>query len=468
MVELNKELSRLEFPVKYSTSPPVFKTKRNFFLSNYKELNYLKKNDINNIEEMKKNTFFKKVKDSNEIIDENLPNKESNPKYIYYPPASNISAKNNIKDIDKKQYNYYNNKPNNEMFIDDALIKKINTMNNDSNNLTKKDEKKVQPTEEPNLLDVVDIFAKDNISIENDNKKENKYMEGSYTLDEGSYSLEGRDNVIIKDIKKIDKNIEEKIEKKSVQKIEMNKSENKNNNIKSNNKNISKKYKSSSKDTLEKNKKNMFYKPNNYFYDESNSESDSESDNESDSDYDNNTLNDDKSDAKSDVKSDDKMNKDKEQNDEQDYNEETLLFNLKIISELNPSDKLSYGKKLFSIDNPSYAQGLYRWWYGEDRSKTLEQLNKIIDATFAYMDKTFTNQVKIPGSSNNDEHVLYENNSQIMQKFYITLMDTIKGLDKLKSTYSSDKSMITGLNILMDRIRRRTDKIDEVLKIVPH
>jgi hypothetical protein len=170
----------------------------------------------------------------------------------------------------------------------------------------------------------------------------------------------------------------------------------------------------------------------------------------------------------SDTESYDSEESDNIANDENDYTEDALLFNLKIISELNPSDKLSYGKKLFRIDNPSYTQGIYRWWSGEDRSKTLEQLNKIIDATFAYMDRTFTNQVKIPGSSKKEEHVLYENNSQIMQKFYITLLDSIKGLDKLKTTYVSDKSMTTGLNLLIDRIRRRTDKINEVLKIVPN
>ncbi len=149
------------------------------------------------------------------------------------------------------------------------------------------------------------------------------------------------------------------------------------------------------------------------------------------------------------------------------YTEGDLLFNLKIISELNTSDKLSCGTKLFKIDDPSYTQGFCRWWYGEDRAKTLEKLNQIIDSTFDYMDKTFTKRVRSPGSSDSIEHVLYETNSQIMQKFYITLMDTIKGLDKLKSTYVTDKSMTTGLTLLIDKIRRRTDKINEILKIVP-
>lgn len=149
------------------------------------------------------------------------------------------------------------------------------------------------------------------------------------------------------------------------------------------------------------------------------------------------------------------------------FDEEKLLFNLKIISEVNSSDKLSFEDKQFRIDNPTYMQGMYRWWSGEDRSKTLEKLNAIIDATFSYMDKTFTNSVQTVGNSKKAERILYENNSQVMQKFYIALIDAIKGLEKLKSTYVADKSMTTGLDLLINKIRIRTDKINDILMISP-
>lgn len=148
------------------------------------------------------------------------------------------------------------------------------------------------------------------------------------------------------------------------------------------------------------------------------------------------------------------------------YEEEELLFNLKIISELKISDKLSCSTKKFRIDDPSYTQGLYRWLGGEDRAKTLEKLNEIIDATFNYIDRTFTSEIESDIMlSKSGKDVLYENNSQILQKFYIALLDTTKGLDRLKSTYASDKSMTTGINLLSDKIKTRTDKIKELLKI---
>lgn len=322
---------------------------------NYYYVNYLKKKDYNiNIEHepMKKNNFFKKVKDQSEtVIDiDNLTKKEStnDSKYIYYP----VQKSSVIDDIDNKQYNYYNQDKVTSLKISDSPVNKQYVKEID-------DKQKAEEFDE-----LAKKLAEQDLELKNSVEK----------------------NII--------KNVE-RVEKKSEQKVEEDK-------------------------------------------------------------------------MKNEIKETQNFNSVEEKYHE--YTEENLLYNLKIISELNVDDKLSYdmNSNMFSIDVPGYTQGINRWWYGEDRDKTLGKLNEIIDATFEYMDNTFTNKVKIPGSSKKEERVLYENNSQIMQKFYITLMDTIKGLDKLKTTYSVDKSVTTKLNLLMDKIRRRTDKINEILKIVPN
>lgn len=147
------------------------------------------------------------------------------------------------------------------------------------------------------------------------------------------------------------------------------------------------------------------------------------------------------------------------------YNEEDLLFNLNIISELKKSDKLSCPERLLRIDDPGYRQSFTRWWYGEDRSKTLEKLNQIIDATFAYIDRTYLNELDCNSEYRKDKKMLYENNSEKLQKFYLALNNTIRGLEKLKSTYSNDTSMTTGLDLLMGKINTRKEKINKILKI---
>lgn len=149
--------------------------------------------------------------------------------------------------------------------------------------------------------------------------------------------------------------------------------------------------------------------------------------------------------------------------------EEQLLFNLNIISELKKDDKLSFCNNQFSIDDPNYMQGVTRWWYGEDRSKTLEKLNDVINETFRYIEETYTNEMdnNTFGNFTNEKSksVLYENNSERLQKFNLALNKTCSGLEKLKNTYNVDTSMTTGLNLLISKIETRLKKINEILKI---
>ena len=152
-------------------------------------------------------------------------------------------------------------------------------------------------------------------------------------------------------------------------------------------------------------------------------------------------------------------------NDFNTYSEEDLLFNLNIIAELKNYDKLSCYDKLFRIDDHYYSQGLMRWWYGDDRCKTLSKLNNVVDETFKYIDNTYLNELLSDNKITNEKNILYENNSEKLQKFYLALNNTIKGLDKLKSTYNIDTSMTTGLDLLMEKIRTRKEKINEILKI---
>lgn len=150
------------------------------------------------------------------------------------------------------------------------------------------------------------------------------------------------------------------------------------------------------------------------------------------------------------------------------FTEEQLLFNLKIISELKKDDKLSYYDNQFIINDPGYKQGIYRWYYNQDRANTLKNINILIDATFSYIDETFNKELS--GSRYREyknEQVLYENNSQKLQRFKEALLDTCRGLDKLRGTYQEldDRSMTSGIELIVEKIKVRTDKINKIMKI---
>lgn len=150
------------------------------------------------------------------------------------------------------------------------------------------------------------------------------------------------------------------------------------------------------------------------------------------------------------------------------FTEEQLLFNLKIISELKKDDKLSYYDNQFIINDPGYKQGIYRWYYNQDRANTLKNINILVDATFSYIDETFNKELS--GSKYREyktERVLYENNSQKLQRFKEALLDTCRGLDKLRGTYQEldDRSMTSGIELIVEKIKVRTDKINKIMKI---
>jgi len=155
-----------------------------------------------------------------------------------------------------------------------------------------------------------------------------------------------------------------------------------------------------------------------------------------------------------------------QQQEQPKFNEEQLLFNLRIISELKKSDKLTYYDNQFIINEPGYKQGLYRWFYDQDRAKTLENINLLIDETFSHIDNTFKKELSEGRyESHRTERVLYENNSQKLQKFREALLDCCKGLDKLKATYEEDRSMSSGISLIVDKVKTRTDKINKIMRI---
>jgi len=429
--------------------------------------NYLKKNDSNNIEQMKKNTFFKKVRDPSEtVIDIDNMTTSSQDKYIYYPSQK----RSQINDIDKKQYNYFGQNylsdldntvipPLSKERVTTPIITRPTTLVNTTPIMTgptmtvnkqivkviKEEENKVDENRvEKSRLDEsrVDESRVDESRLDESRVDESRVDESRVDenrVDESRVDENRVDESRVEESRVEESRVEEsRVEESRVEESRVEESRMDENIVEEIMNNISenivkhkeKKSEQKVEDTMPKKVVEETKKEQTKSFDE-------------------------------------QRHSEERSDDSNDYTEENLLFNLKIISELNASDKLSYDSKMFSINNPTYTQGIYRWWCGEDRAKTLSKLNEIVDATFNYMDKTFTNQVSLPGSSHKQERVLYENNSQVMQKFYLALVSSIKGLDNLKSTYSYDKSMTTGLNLLMDRIRRRTDKIDEILKITP-
>lgn len=145
---------------------------------------------------------------------------------------------------------------------------------------------------------------------------------------------------------------------------------------------------------------------------------------------------------------------------------DTLLLNLKIISNIKEFDKLSTSNinNNIYIDSPHLLQSIVRKWNGDSRENTINIINNIVDSIFKISDKLLEEEVNVEMEQNS--HINFnDNNSIIFQKIVISLTETISGIQNLKITYIGDISVISKLDIIISKIQNRISKINKMLKI---
>lgn len=141
------------------------------------------------------------------------------------------------------------------------------------------------------------------------------------------------------------------------------------------------------------------------------------------------------------------------------------LVNLKIISKIKRDDKLLASGDLLEIDDSQWLfKGLSRWYGKASRKQTLDKINNVINDVFAFIDSTLANELSHI-SDKKSSNILKEDNSEILQKFLIHLNNAVEGLENLKNTYIDDESVISKLDVIIEKIQVKTDKMNKILRI---
>lgn len=154
---------------------------------------------------------------------------------------------------------------------------------------------------------------------------------------------------------------------------------------------------------------------------------------------------------------------------------ETILTNLKILSNIKPNDKLTNNGDILIIDQAEYTQFIKRWWNSDSRKSTLESIENLIDSTFITIDKIYNSEINSSTNISIDNNYYYKrtvpenyfqtDNSQQLQIMSSELTNSIKGLQNLKLTYNGDISICSKIDIIIDKINLRTSKINKLLTI---
>ena len=171
------------------------------------------------------------------------------------------------------------------------------------------------------------------------------------------------------------------------------------------------------------------------------------------------------------------INENKNENENAIITVESILTNLKIISNLKPNDKLTIKDNILVIDQPYYYQGVTRWWNQDSRTGTMVELEKIVNDTFTIIDNIYTSELQSKTGSSIDNNFYYKRsipesyfkneNSQQLQSFSSELSNAIKGLQNLKLTYKNDISICSKIDVMIEKITIRIKKINSLLTIRP-
>jgi hypothetical protein len=136
-------------------------------------------------------------------------------------------------------------------------------------------------------------------------------------------------------------------------------------------------------------------------------------------------------------KKDDELNK-----IEENIDNFIILSNLTLLSKVQKYEKLIIKKRTnksdinfeIHIDN-SYLPSIKRFFYGNDRDKTIEYLNKLINFGIEKYNEEKKNDNKIA-----------------MNKIASLLESSKLGLSNLKITYNTDQSITSKIDIIIDTI----------------
>lgn len=150
---------------------------------------------------------------------------------------------------------------------------------------------------------------------------------------------------------------------------------------------------------------------------------------------------------------------------------EDILLNLKIIGAIKKKDRLSKNvDDIFEIECNDFLQGVRRWWRGQNRHDAIKGIKKIIQATFKVTDETLCNEQsdnppKKTSTTKNQTNYFTQENSSLLQRFTIEMERSCSGLENLKSTYQDDVRIVSEIDIMIEQLRLRIDKINKILTI---
>jgi hypothetical protein len=159
-----------------------------------------------------------------------------------------------------------------------------------------------------------------------------------------------------------------------------------------------------------------------------------------------------------------------EHNNNNKYTVENLITNLKIISNIKPTEKIYLNtNNIIQIDK-SMCPAFSRYLYDRSRHLTIQFLKDIVNNILVCTDSILTNeQDEIESDTDYNSCTISndftEYNSDILQRFILEINKSYDGLDNLIKTYENDITIVSEIVVLKEKLSTRCVKINNILRI---
>jgi hypothetical protein len=154
--------------------------------------------------------------------------------------------------------------------------------------------------------------------------------------------------------------------------------------------------------------------------------------------------------------------------------------NLKILSNIQPGNKLYYNEEIsqFDIDQQGafgfVTQAPSRWWFAQSRMTTIQNLEIFSSTMMKTIDSIYNSEISENNNGIKNSYytnitspkiIFREENSNLLLSYITEMRNAIKGLNNLKQTYVDDISTVSSLDIIIEKMNVRIKKISNILQI---
>ena len=135
------------------------------------------------------------------------------------------------------------------------------------------------------------------------------------------------------------------------------------------------------------------------------------------------------------------------------HNIDTILLNLKMLSQIKANDKLYTDEGQIKIDTPTIMQGITRWMNDYSRTKTMDDLDHLINKTLEYVNENIKKAERT------------EEDNRNCQKILVEVSKSLTGIQNLKITYNDDTFIQSRLDVINEKTHEIKNELSRLLQI---